>query len=61
MENASKALVIAGAVLISILIIGIGIAIYNNSGKGGQDQADAAAEKINGMATEAVEGLTVTE
>ena len=31
MENASKALIIAGAILISILIIAIGMFIYNNS------------------------------
>ena len=28
MENASKALVIAGAILISILIIGLGVGIF---------------------------------
>lgn len=31
MENASKALIIAGAILLSILIIGIGVYIYNNA------------------------------
>ena len=31
MENASKALVIAGAILISILIIGLGVFIYNQA------------------------------
>lgn len=31
MENASKALIIAGAILISILIIAIGMYIYSNS------------------------------
>lgn len=31
MENTSKALIIAGAILLSILIIGIGVYIYNNS------------------------------
>lgn len=31
MENASKALIIAGAILISILIIALGVFIYNNS------------------------------
>ena len=29
MENASKALIIAGAILISILIVGLGVIIYN--------------------------------
>jgi len=32
MENASKALVIAGAVLLSILLISIGILIFNSTG-----------------------------
>ena len=34
MENASKALIIAGAILLSILIIGMGMFIYNQA----QDQ-----------------------
>ena len=38
MENASKALLIAGAVLIVILIIGVGMAIFN-AGQGGIDTA----------------------
>ena len=38
MENASKALLIAGAVLIVILIIGVGMAIFN-AGQGGIDSA----------------------
>ena len=31
MENASKALIIAGAILLSIAIIGIGMYVYNLS------------------------------
>ena len=31
MENASKALLIAGAILLSILIISLGILVYNNA------------------------------
>ena len=31
MENASKALIIAGAILLSILIISLGLMVYNNS------------------------------
>lgn len=31
MENASKALIIAGAILLSILIIGIGMVVYNKA------------------------------
>ena len=30
MENASKALIIAGAILLAILIIGLGMFIYNS-------------------------------
>lgn len=46
MENASKALLIAGSVLIVILIIGVGMLIFNSidsiTGQAG-DQADAMA------------------
>lgn len=31
MENASKALIIAGAILISILLVGVGVLIYNGA------------------------------
>ena len=31
MENASKALIIAGAILLTMLIIALGVAIYNNA------------------------------
>lgn len=31
MENASKALIIAGAILLSILIIGLGMMVFNNA------------------------------
>ena len=38
MENASKALIIAGAILISLLIISLGILIYNQAtGAAGDD------------------------
>ena len=33
MENASKALIIAGAILIAILLIGVGMYVYNSSMK----------------------------
>lgn len=33
MENASKALIIAGAILVSILLISIGVIIINSTGK----------------------------
>ncbi|MBO5478579.1 MAG: hypothetical protein J6A04_02535 [Clostridia bacterium] len=38
MENASKALIIAGAILISILLIGVGVMVMNGA-QGGIDQA----------------------
>ena len=40
MENASKALIIAGAILISILLIGVGMMVYSGA-QGGIDQAIA--------------------
>lgn len=46
MENASKALLIAGAILIAILIIGIGMLVFNGIGSiTGQQEA-----KVNAMA-----------
>ena len=49
MENASKALIIAGAILLAILIIGLGVFIYNQSrnsiGETGMDQL--AIKKFN--------------
>ena len=46
MENASKALIIAGAILLSILIIGLGMFIYNKA-IGLADTSSIDAEKIN--------------
>ena len=43
MENASKALIIAGAILLSILIISLGIMVYNNA-KGTVNDANLDAE-----------------
>ncbi len=43
MENASKALIIAGAILLSILIIAIGMYIYNSS----QNSIYEAADQIS--------------
>jgi len=45
MENASKALIIAGAILLSILIIGFGMAIYNNS-SATKGAADLSGEQV---------------
>ena len=44
MENASKALIIAGAILLSILIISLGIMIYNNA-KGTVTDANLDSEQ----------------
>ena len=46
MENASKALIIAGSILISILIVGLGVVIYNNVSGLGKD-ANLDKEKIS--------------
>ena len=47
MENASKALIIAGAILLSILIISLGIMIFNQAqdamSKGGMSEAEISA------------------
>ena len=51
MENASKALIIAGAILLAILIIGLGVFIYNQAsnaiGNTGMDQL--AIQQFNGQ------------
>ena len=52
MENASKALIIAGAILLSILIIGLGMMVFNNaknvltSANLDQEQIDAFNSKF---------------
>lgn len=46
MENASKALIIAGAILISILLISVGVLIMNSTGdtqRSVEDQSKAIA------------------
>ena len=43
MENASKALIIAGAIILSILIIGLGMAVFNMA----SDPAQEAAKSIS--------------
>ncbi len=45
MENASKALIIAGAILLSILIISLGIMIYNQAAGVVNNNAMSDAEK----------------
>ena len=50
MENASKALIIAGAILLSILLISLGIMIYNNA-KGTISDANLDAETTQAFNT----------
>lgn len=45
MENASKALIIAGAILLSILIIGLGMTIYQKA-SGAMDGADLGGQQV---------------
>ena len=60
MENASKALIIAGAILLSILIIALGVFVFNQAkgamGNTGLDDQKAAA---NNQKIEAYEGSNV--
>ena len=46
MENASKALIIAGAVLVSILIVSLGVMLFNNMGGAAKDMADMDEQEI---------------
>ena len=46
MDNASKALIMAGAILISIAIVGVGVYIFSSTSSitsSGQQQIDATA------------------
>ena len=57
MENASKALIIAGAILLSILIIGLGITVYNNaSSTTGQANLDGQEVSAHNSKFKAYEG-----
>lgn len=47
MENASKALIIAGAILLSIAIIGVGMFVYNSVSKTITDSADISQQEID--------------
>ena len=53
MENASKALIIAGAILISILIIAIGMYIYSSS-------TSSIENAISSMNTQEVQAFNAT-
>jgi len=59
MENASKALIIAGAILISILLISLGIMLFNSS-KGVTDQADEVTNALSTSANQQVNALQTT-
>ena len=51
MENASKALIIAGAILISILLISVGVMVMNSAsdvtGQAGETMGGAAVQSFN--------------
>jgi len=65
MENASKALIIAGAILLSILIIGLGMTIFNQAsdamGNSGleSEQAQAFNSKFEANIGENIKGSAV--
>lgn len=59
MENASKALIIAGAILISILLVSLGIIMFNSS-KGTTDQAGDTADLLKNSAEQQVQTLNTT-
>ena len=46
MENASKALIMAGAILIAILIISLGVAVFNNMKNSVVENANLDEEEI---------------
>ena len=46
MENASKALIIAGAVLVSILIVSLGVLVFNNFSGSAREMAKMDKEEI---------------
>ncbi len=53
MENASKALIIAGAILLSILIVSIGMVVFRNAREamGGSNLSSEQIEAFNGKFT----------
>mgnify|MGYP004539079981 CR=1 FL=1 len=46
MENASKALLIAGAILVSILIVSLGVLIFNRMGGSAKEAANMDEQEI---------------
>ena len=60
MENASKALIIAGAILLSILIIALGVFVFNQArGAMGNTGLDDQKASANNQKFEAYEGSAV--
>ena len=56
MENSSKALIIAGAVLISILTVGVGVTVYNSAKENSSKQA---GDKISAETTNALGNIEI--
>ncbi len=46
MENASKALIIAGAILVAIMIISLGVLLFNRMGGAAKDAANMDEQEI---------------
>ena len=46
MENASKALIIAGAILVSILIVSLGVLIFNRMGSSAKEAANMDEQEV---------------
>lgn len=46
MENASKALIIAGSILIAIMIVSLGILVFNNMGNSAKNMANMDKQQI---------------
>lgn len=59
MENASKALIIAGAVLISILLVTVGVIMFQKS-KGTTDQAANTTTQLQEGAQKGVNSISET-
>ncbi len=47
MENASKALIIAGAILVSIMIVSLGVLLFSRLGEKAKDLADPTEQEIS--------------
>ena len=47
MENASKALIIAGAILITIVVVSLGVVLFNRMSDSARAQGDMTAQQIS--------------